>query len=45
VGVDNCEDFLKISVARRRLLEHEKDAWIEKIPDLRTLKSEDNSLP
>ena len=45
VGVDNCEDFLKISVARRRLLEHEKDVWIEKIPDLRTLKSEDNSLP
>ena len=45
VGVDNCEEFLKISVARRRLLEHEKDAWIEKIPDLRTLKSEDNSLP
>ena len=45
VGVDNCEEFLKISMARRRLLEHEKDAWIEKIPDLRTLKSEDNSLP
>ena len=45
VGVDNCEEFLKISMARRRLLEEKKDVWIEKISDLRTLKSEDNSLP
>lgn len=37
VGIDNNEEFLQISVERRKLLPQMKAVWGDKIPDLRML--------
>ena len=37
VGIDNNEEFLQMSVARRKLLPQMKAVWGDKIPDLRML--------
>jgi site-specific DNA-methyltransferase (adenine-specific) len=37
VGIEQDSEFLKISKARRMLLDEKRDEWVKKIPDLRIL--------
>ena len=38
VGMEQDSGFLKISKARRILLDEKRDEWVKKIPDLRGLE-------
>lgn len=38
VGIEQDSEFLKISKARRILLDEKRDEWVKKIPDLRGLE-------